>query len=47
MQLPPIDVTRWTLRALKLLDDARRALIPEPRKAAKPEEPDRRRPDIW
>ncbi len=47
MQIPPIDVTRLTLRAVRLLDEARRALIPEPRKQPKPNEPDRRRPDIW
>lgn len=47
MQIPPIDVTRWTLRAVKLLDEARRALVPEPRKPPKPNEPDRRRPEIW
>lgn len=47
MQIPPIDVTRWTLRALRTLDDARRAVFPEPKKPSKPTEPDRRRPDIW
>ena len=47
MQIPPIDVTRLTLRAVRLLDEARRALTPEPRKPPKPNEPDRKRPDIW
>lgn len=47
MQIPPIDLTRWTLRALKLLDEARRALQPEPRKPPRPHEPTRERPDIW
>ena len=47
MQIPPIDVTRLTLRAVRLLDEAKRALLPEPRKQPKPDDPDRRRPDIW
>ncbi len=47
MQIPPIDVTRLTLRAVRLLDEAKRALLPEPRKQPKPEDPHRRRPDIW
>ena len=47
MQIPPIDVTRLTLRAVRLLDHAKRALLPEPRKQPKPNEPDRRRPDSW
>ncbi len=52
MQIPPIDVTRFTLRALRTLDDARRAvdgawrsIFPDPK--APPKEPDRSRPDIW
>lgn len=47
MQIPPIDLTRWTVRAVRLLDEARRALVPESREPPKPNEPDRRRPDIW
>ena len=47
MQLPPIDLSRWTLRALRMLDEARRALVPEARKPPQPKEPDRERPDIW
>ena len=47
MQIPPIDLSRWTLRALRMLVEARRALQPEPRKPPQPEQPKRERPDIW
>lgn len=48
MQLPPPpDVTRWALRALKLLDDARKVVWPQPKQPERPEEPDRSRPEIW
>ena len=47
VQIPPIDLSRWALRALRLLDEARRALQPEPRKPPRPDEPNRERPDIW
>ncbi|MEA4943629.1 MAG: hypothetical protein VB080_04235 [Propionicimonas sp.] len=47
MQIPPIDVTRWTLRALKLLDQTWRTIVPQPSKQSPPSPPDRRRPDIW
>ena len=26
MQIPPIDLSRWTLRALRMLDEARREM---------------------
>lgn len=47
MQIPPVDVTRWTLRALKLLDHTRRTIFREPTRQQPPAPPDRRRPDIW
>lgn len=47
MQIPPIDVTRWTLRVLRSLDDTRRKLFPEPKPPERPTEPDRNRPDLW
>lgn len=51
MQIPPIDVTRWALRALKLLDDAGRALFPQPpqppRQSTKPETDRHTPPEIW
>jgi len=47
VQIPPIDISRWTLRALRLMDEARRALFPEPKKPDPPAEADRGRPNIW
>ena len=47
MQIPPIDLSRWALRAMRMLDEAARALVPEPRKQPQPKDPERERPDIW
>lgn len=54
MQIPPIDVTRWALHALKLLEDAKRTLLPPPPQPPQPpqtpsgSDADRRTPpEIW
>lgn len=51
MQIPPIDVTRWALRAFELLEDAKRALLPQPPQPPQPpprSDADRRTPpEIW
>lgn len=54
MSPEPIDATRVALRALRLLDDGRRAIDAQWRRWTKPDEgpaapPDDRRrpPDIW
>ncbi|MDQ7992655.1 MAG: hypothetical protein AAGC63_05830 [Propionicimonas sp.] len=45
--IPPIDLSRWTLRVLRRLDETRRTLFPDPKQAPRPTEPDRSRPDLW
>lgn len=48
MQVPPIDVTKLARTAWKLLDDAGRALRPEPTRPAPPPKPGNRQPpEIW